>query len=58
MSAGRDPKLDAVFTAPPVEAWESIFAKLWEIFSAPLTVQHAERDVTEDGHVLRLHSPK
>jgi len=44
---GRDPKLDAVLTATPEAAWSAIFTKLWDIFSAPLTVQNAERDVTE-----------
>jgi hypothetical protein len=44
---GRDPKLDAVLTATPAAAWSAIFTKLWEIFSAPLTAQHVERDVTD-----------
>ena len=47
MTVGRDPNLDAILTATPKEAWQVIFDKLWEIFSAPLTVQHAEREVTE-----------
>jgi hypothetical protein len=47
MTAGRDPKLDSILTAPPKEAWQVVFDKLWEIFSAPLTPQHAEREVTE-----------
>ena len=47
MTAGRDPKLDSILTAPPTEAWQVIFEKLWEIFSAPLTPQHAERTVAE-----------
>lgn len=47
MSAARDPKVDAVLTASPVEAWKAILAKLWEIFSVPLTVQYAEREVIE-----------
>ena len=46
MTVGRDPNLDAILTATPKEAWQVIFDKLWEIFSAPLTVQHAEREVT------------
>ena len=37
MTVDRDPKLDSVLTAPPKEAWQVIFEKLWEIFSAPLT---------------------
>src|ERR1043166_4824220 len=47
MSAARDPKLDALLTAPAAGAWQAIFAKLWEIFSAPLTAKHAEREVIE-----------
>lgn len=44
---GRDPKLDVVLTASPALAWSAIFTKLWDIFSAPLTSSHVERDVTE-----------
>jgi hypothetical protein len=44
---GRDSKLDAVLTAAPAEAWSAIFTKLWEIFSAPLTAQHVEREVMD-----------
>ncbi len=47
MTAARDPKLDSVLTAPPKEAWQVIFEKLWEAFSAPLTPQHVEHEVTE-----------
>ena len=47
MTSERDPKLDLVLTASPKEAWIAIFEKLWEIFSAPLTVEHVEREVTE-----------
>lgn len=47
MTASRDPKLDALLTAPAAEAWQSIFAKAWEIFSAPLTIQNAEREVMD-----------
>jgi hypothetical protein len=47
MTSNRDPKLDLVLTASPKEAWIGIFDKLWEIFSAPLTVQYAEQEVTE-----------
>lgn len=43
----RDPKLDAVLTAPPSEAWQAIFDKLWEIFFAPLTLQNSEREIIE-----------
>ncbi|MEI7731347.1 MAG: hypothetical protein WCO56_17360 [Verrucomicrobiota bacterium] len=44
---GRDPKLDTVLTADPAEAWSAIFTKLWDIFSAPLTPQHAERELID-----------
>jgi len=47
MTVERDPRLDSVLTAPPKEAWRIIFERLWEIFSAPLTPQHVEREVTE-----------
>jgi hypothetical protein len=47
MIAGRDPKLDAVLTGQPKEAWQAVFDKLWEVFSAPLTLKHAESEVTE-----------
>ena len=47
MTADRDPKLDSVLTALPNEAWQVIFEKLWEIFSAPLTPQHGEQEVIE-----------
>jgi hypothetical protein len=47
MTADRDPKLDSVLTASPQEAWRTIFDKLWEIFSSPLTPQHAEQEVTQ-----------
>jgi hypothetical protein len=47
MSTARDPKLDGLLTAPAAETWQAIFARLWEIFSAPLTTQHAEREVIE-----------
>jgi hypothetical protein len=46
MTAERDPKIDSVLTASPKEAWEVIFEMLWETFSAPLTLQHAEQQVT------------
>lgn len=47
MTAVGDPKVDAVLTANPKEAWQSIFEKLWEVFSAPLSPQHVEREITE-----------
>ena len=47
MTVERDPRLDAVLTAPPKEAWQIIFEKLWEIFSAPLTPQHVEQEVPD-----------
>jgi len=43
----RDSKLDSVLTAPSNEAWQVLFDKLWEIFSAPLTPQRAEQQVAE-----------
>ena len=51
---GRDPKLDALLTAAPEAAWSAIFTKLWEVFSAPLTAPHVERDVTDrERHLFR-----
>lgn len=47
MTARRDPRLDSVLTAPPKEAWQVIFEKLWEIFAAPLTPHHVEQEVTD-----------
>jgi hypothetical protein len=47
MRAERDPKLDSVLFAPPTEAWRVIFDKLWDIFSPPLTSEHAEQEVAE-----------
>ncbi len=47
MTAYHHPLLDSVLTAQPKEAWQGIFAMLWDIFSAPLTPQHVEREVTE-----------
>ncbi len=47
MTAPRDPKLDSVLTASPAVAWQAVFDKLQEVFSAPLTLQHAEREVME-----------
>jgi hypothetical protein len=47
MTAERDPKLDSVLTASSREAWQVIFDKLWEIFSAPLSLEHAEQEVAE-----------
>jgi hypothetical protein len=41
MTADRDPDLDSILAAPSDEAWRVIFDQLWEIFSAPLTPQHA-----------------
>src|SRR5947209_13361936 len=52
MTDERDPRLDFILTAPSPEAWQVIFEKLWEIFSAPLTPEHAEREVTEREHRL------
>src|SRR2546425_5324 len=47
MTVARDPKLDALLTASAAEAWQTIFTTAWEVFSAPLSVQHAEREVME-----------
>lgn len=47
MTTGRDPKLDAVVNAPPKEAWQVIFDKLWEVFTAPLASRHVEREITD-----------
>jgi hypothetical protein len=47
MMPNRDPRLDLVLSAPPSEAWKAIFDKLWQIFSAPLTPEHAEQEVAE-----------
>ena len=47
MTTARDPKLDAVLTASPADAWQAVFEKLREVFSAPLSAQHAEREVME-----------
>jgi hypothetical protein len=50
MTADRDPRLDAILTGTPKEAWRVIFEKLWEIFSAHLTPQHTEQEVTNREH--------
>ena len=47
MTSGRDSSLDAVLTAEPKEAWGIIFDRLWEIFAAPLTTEHAENEIIE-----------
>jgi hypothetical protein len=47
MTAERDPKLDAILTAPPQAAWQAIFEQLWQLFSAPLSPQNAEHEVSE-----------
>jgi hypothetical protein len=47
MTADRDPRLDAVLTAPAKEAWQGIFEKLWEIFSPSLTQQNVERELAD-----------
>ena len=47
MTVERDPRLDSILTASPKVAWQIIFEKLWELFSAPLTPQHVEQEVTE-----------
>lgn len=45
MTEVRNPKLDALLTAPAKEAWEAVFTRLWEIFSAPLAPDQAEREI-------------
>jgi hypothetical protein len=47
MTRDRDPKLDLVLTASPKDAWIAIFERLWQSFSAPLSADHAEQEVTE-----------
>jgi hypothetical protein len=47
MKAVRDPRLDSILTATPNDAWRMIFDKLWEIYSASLTSQHAEQEVID-----------
>ena len=47
MSAARDAVRDALLTAPPEKAWQTIFKRLWEIFSATLEPSSAEREVTK-----------
>jgi hypothetical protein len=42
MSEGRN----SILCAPTQEAWAAIFAELWKTFSAPLTAQHVERELT------------
>ena len=55
MIAAGEPKLDAVLTAAPKEAWQAIFARLWEVFSPPLSVQHVERELAQrERHVADL----
>lgn len=43
----RDPRMDSVLTATPAAAWSAVFARLWEVFSAPLTPQHSEREIMD-----------
>lgn len=47
MTARHHPILDSILTAQSKEAWQGIFAMLWDTFSAPLTAQQVEREVTE-----------
>lgn len=47
MTGDRDPTLDSVLTGAPKEAWQTIFERLWGIFSAPLTLQDPEQEVAE-----------
>ena len=55
MIAAGEPRLDAVLTADPKEAWQTIFARLWEVFSPPLSVQHVERELAQrERHVAGL----
>lgn len=50
MTADHDTRSKSILTAEPKAAWQVIFDNLWEIFSAPLTPQHVEREVTEREH--------
>jgi hypothetical protein len=47
MSGLRDPRLDAILSASASEAWQAIFDQLWEVFSAPLSPDLAEYEVSE-----------
>lgn len=47
MTTGRDPRLDAIVTASPKEAWQGVFDKLWDVFAAPLAAQHIDREITD-----------
>lgn len=39
--------IQGILTADPNTAWAGIFQELWDIFSAPLTVENAVHEVTE-----------
>ena len=47
MTGDSDAKRDAILAANPRDAWAAVFGELWEIFSAPLTVTDAEREIAE-----------
>jgi hypothetical protein len=47
MTSSRDPGLDSILIAQPKDAWQKIFEKLWEVFSPPISLQPAERQITE-----------
>ncbi|HEY5911344.1 MAG TPA: hypothetical protein VJA21_12145 [Verrucomicrobiae bacterium] len=52
MTSGRDSTSDALLTAAPEEAWQAVFEKLWSVFSAPLSLPHVEREISERERAL------
>jgi len=46
LTVGNNFTLDSVLNAQPKDAWETIFASLWEVFSAPLTPERAENELS------------
>jgi hypothetical protein len=52
---GCDPTFHSILTAPPKVAWQMIFESLWDVFSAPLTPQKVENEVSErEGRISNL----
>lgn len=47
MTSDRDPSFDTILTASAKDAWQSIFNKLWQVFSAPLVPEHVERELVD-----------
>ena len=41
------PILDSTLNAQPRDAWQAIFESLWEVFSAPLTPEKAENELSD-----------